>query len=55
VDIFLEDEVDWIKDIEALANVQLPILLNLSLPLLLEPLKEDKTNLFITLLSSTPK
>jgi hypothetical protein len=55
VDIFLEDEVDWIEDAEALANIQPPTLPNLPLPLLPEPPKEDESNPLITPPPSTPR
>jgi hypothetical protein len=55
VDIFLGDEVDWIEDAEALANVQPPTLLNLPLPFLPELPKEDESNPFITPPASTPR
>ena len=54
VDIFLEDEVDWIEDAEALANVQPPTLPHLPLPLLPELPKEDELNPLITPPPSTP-
>lgn len=55
VDIFLNDEVDWIEDVEALANIQPPTLPNLPLPLFPEPPKEDESNPLITPPSSTPE
>ena len=55
VDIFLEDEVDWIEDAEALANVQPPTLPHLPLPLLPELPKEDELNPLITPPPSTPR
>ena len=55
MDIFLNDEVDWIEDAEALANVQPPTLLYLPLTLLPELPKEDKSNPLITPPPSTPR
>ena len=54
VDIFLNDEVDWIEDAEALANVQPPILPHLPLTPLPELPKEDESNPLITPPPSTP-
>ena len=55
VDIFLDDEVDWIEDAEALANVQPPILQHLPLTPLPELPKEDESNPLITPPPSTPR
>ena len=55
MDIFFNNKVDWIENVEVLANIQLSTLLYLPFTLLLELLKEDKLNLLITPPPFTPR
>ena len=54
MDIFFKNKVDWIKDVEVLANIQPPTIPHLLFPLLPELLKEDELNPLITPPPSTP-
>lgn len=55
VDIFLNDEVDWIEDTEALANLQPPTEPPLDAPTLPEPSKDNEQNPLVTPPPSTPE